>query len=498
MKTIGPYQVLQQLGSSAAGFTYRVFDTALRCELAVKELSSTNTTPSAKSKFCAKLAGCAALRHPNLANICDSGEADGAVYIATTFVEGINANHADARAFSLELKLRLVAQLAEGLAHAHGKGIAHGNLKPTNVLFAGGKDALVLDLGTGEWQALILASGERLPGLIPNYLSPEQILGQQFDGRSDIFSLAMVLYELIAGQHPFPVPASLIIREIIHAEPPALKSLNPEVPESLDQLIQNAMMKNPFQRLQTADEFAAGLYAIAQQIRLTAADQVPVCSEPESAPVAPPDVPAAMAPPATDVLDESPPVPAPPVPVPVSQPAPPPIAVQPPPPSPRIVAEPVEEPAAPKKPKVAAAAAGRSNRLRNSVIAITVAGLLAIAVVEVFFTRQNLRASPPKTQSREAITRPSEPEVARPVESQLPVTAPTPSPEVQPSPEAAKLPPHPEAVFRNQVRQLWEAGKYAQAMQVVNTLLAADPENVEGKIWKKRIRAAQVAEAEMK
>jgi eukaryotic-like serine/threonine-protein kinase len=491
MKTIGPYQVLQQLGSSAAGFTYRVFDTALRSELAVKELSSTNTTPSAKSKFCAKLAGCAALRHPNLANICDSGEADGAVYIATTFVEGINANHADARAFSLELKLRLVAQLAEGLAHAHGKGIAHGNLKPTNILFAGGKDALVLDMGTGDWQALILASGERLPGLIPNYLSPEQILGQQFDARSDIFSLAMVLYELIAGQHPFPVPASLIIREIIHAEPPSLRSLNPEVPESLDQLIQSAMMKNPFQRLQTADEFAAGLYAIAQQIRLMAAEQVPVCSEPVSAPVALGDVEVSVAPTAPEV---SPEVSVDPAPVPVPAVAVAPSPVPPPPP----IAEPPAQPAVPKKPKLAAAAAGKSNRLRNSVIAITVAGLFAIAVVEVFFTRQSLHASPPKTQSRETITRPSEPEVARPVENPAPAPRATPSPEVQPSPEAAKPAPHPEAVFRNQVRQLWEAGKYAQAMQVVNTLLAADPENVEGKNWKKKIHAAQVAEAEMK
>ncbi len=116
-----------------------------------------------------------------------------------------------------------MAQVCEGLAGAHAHGIAHGNLKPSNIFVVDGRDAVILDFGVGYLQTLLIAAGTRLEGLLPNYLAPEQILGDTFDARSDLFSLAMVLYEVLAGRYPFDAPAGVIPREIVHSEPRPLR-----------------------------------------------------------------------------------------------------------------------------------------------------------------------------------------------------------------------------------------------------------------------------------
>jgi len=230
MKTIGKYQILEEIGSSAAGKTYRVRDSLRKTELAVKVLDSSATlTTELREEFCGDLAACAELRHPHLAKTQDVGEVDAALYVATELIAGadLRTHFEEHRELPLIRKLELMAGGCEGIAAAHSKGITHGNIKPSNIIISAGGAAQILDFGTGRWLCLTLSAGARPEKLYPNYFAPEQILGQPFDARSDVFSIALVLYEWLTGKYPFQVAASLIPREIVHAEFEPLRKCAP-------------------------------------------------------------------------------------------------------------------------------------------------------------------------------------------------------------------------------------------------------------------------------
>ncbi len=269
MKSIGKYQVIEELGSSATGKTYRVRDAFRNREFAAKILETVpGLTAEAKEQFCGHLAACAELTHRQIAKINDLGEVEEGIFVATEWLSGT-----DLRQFMhenpdlpLDQKLGVVAQVAEGLAFAHSRGIAHGDLKPSNLFIDAARDVSILDFGIAKWLAALLAAGSRPEGLVANYLAPEQVLGKPFDARSDIFALGLILYEFASGKYPFSADPGLIPREIVHGEPEPLGKLDPQVPEELEQLVARALKKDPDQRMKTAEEFASGLYLAAQQI----------------------------------------------------------------------------------------------------------------------------------------------------------------------------------------------------------------------------------------
>ena len=278
MKTFGKYQLLEEIGSGPAGTTYRARDTFRDSELALKVLRS--APPTLKQQFCRELAACAELQHPHIARVHDLGEVDGAIYIATELLAGTDLRRClqEGAAWPLVQKLKFVAQICDGLAFAHRNRITHGNIKPSNIFITGNREARILDFGIARW--LSFATADAGPAPLPNYLSPEQILEQPFDGRSDLFSVAILLYEFVAGLYPFQVPDGLIPREIVHAEPQPLRKLDPQIPEGLERLLVRALEKDPQRRLQSADEFAVSLYAIARQLQ---AEQTIPVSEVSSA-----------------------------------------------------------------------------------------------------------------------------------------------------------------------------------------------------------------------
>jgi serine/threonine-protein kinase len=556
MKSIGKYQVIEQLGASAAGATYRVRDSFRNREFALKVLQTVpGLSAAAKEQFCAHLAACAELVHRHLVKVQDLGEVEEGVFVVSDWRSGVDLQRfmQENRDLPLGQKLALVAQVAEGLAFAHSREIPHGDLKPSNVFVDGARDITILDFGIAKWLAALLEAGSRPEGLTVSYLAPEQVLGQPFDARSDIFALGLMLYEFVAGKHPFSAAAGLIPREIVHSEAEPLRNLDPQIPAELDQLVQRALRKDPAQRLQTAEEFAAGLYLAAQELRRrssVAAPAAPPTSPPDTrqpveraAVQAPPPAPepvvqqpTAFAAP-TAVTPEAPqraaeqPVrerpqnavaspqpwtarsyaasapltkdaPAPQPPPPAAPPAlqaaqapvtPAPVYVE---PSNINPGAPVRRPPAKQTLKTMAPLKNRTITKRS--IAIVAGLVLAAIIVGSFVSRQGLRASqnrnavpavlaqprPLATPAHPAAAEPREPEVSKAGES---------GPDDVGNPEFSA-----RQTLRGPVRSLWESGRYAEAMALVNQVLANNPDNAEARAWKKKVRDAQEAEAALK
>ena len=571
MKSIGKYEVLDEIASGVTGTTYRVRESFQKRELILKLLCALPTLDEAShDAFCREMLLYSELTHRHLVKILDLGEVDGRIYIVTRLLSGAGlltyAN--ENRELPIAAKLGILAQAAEGLAFVHSRDIRHGAIKPGNIFVDASGDVTLLDLGIAKWESLILAAGARPEGLQPNYFAPEQILGQPCDSKSDLFSLALVSYEFLTGRYPFQVPASLIPREIVHSEPEPLRAVSPEMPEELEQLLIRGLKKKPEERLETAEEFAATLYVIAQHVRRPQATAVPeilpstavpaVSNPPVSEPPAPApqaeqsaktpkreDVQAAKpeAQPWTtrsyasnggSVGDSRPPVqtggPAPVATPPVAAtkagssnsaeipgisaqtPAPlsdAPAAPAPTPPLP-IASAPVAPPPArlkappPSPTRVVARRAPAPMPLKKRIIAIAAGAILAIYLMLSFISHQGLHASQTVSSKPAAPNgpassplKPDADHVAAP--EQTPPVLPDVHPEPIASPsEIAKSGPPPEQILRKQVKPLWEAGKYADAMALVDDLLVKNPASAEARAWKKRIRAAQQAEAAIK
>jgi eukaryotic-like serine/threonine-protein kinase len=550
MKSIGKYQVIEELGTSATGRTYRVRDAFRNREFAAKILQTVpGLSAEAKEQFCAHLTACAELAHRHIAKIHDMGEVEDGIFVATEWRSGTDLRRfmEENQDLALDQKLAVIAQVAEGLAFAHSRGIAHGDLKPSNIFVDGARDVSILDFGIAKWLAALLDAGSRPEGLVAKYLAPEQVLGQAFDARSDIFALGLMLYEFASRKYPFSADPGLIPREIVHSEPTPLHTLDAQIPEELGHLVARALHKDPAQRLQTAEEFASGLYLAAQQLRRVALAH---------APAGPPSNPPSVEPMFLDQLPPamtSLPVTPKPTPAPVLEAAPP-FVEQTPPPAPKVRERPQDAESAPQpwsarsyaaggarppspsslnhpKPPAAPAAAAwqppepppfeapksflkppvplptiepaavppRVSKTTKRMLTAVLGLIIAAGIIGSLVSRQNLRASQGKSH---VVASPAG--VPAPVEQ--PSITPTPAaPEARTPKREEPLPDdvvNPEVsakqVLNGPVRTLWESGRYAQALALVNQVLADDATNEDARSWKKKIREAQAAEAALK
>jgi serine/threonine protein kinase len=552
MKSIGKYQVIEQLGTSAAGTSYRVRDSFRNREFALKVLQTVpGLTSAAKEQFCGHLGSCAELVHRHVVKVLDLGEVEEGLFVVSEWRTGMDLERfmRENRDLPLGQKLALVAQVAEGLAFAHSREIAHGDLKPSNVFVDGARDVTILDFGIAKWLAALLEAGSRPEGLVVNYLAPEQVLGSPFDARSDIFALGLMLYEFVSGKYPFSAAAGLIPREIVHSEAEPLRNLDPQIPEELDQLVQRALRKDPAERLQTAEEFAAGLYLAAQELRRRASaappatppdirqpvervaaetpapapepivQQATAFTTPASAPQEPPqpeaerkvrerpqDAAASPQPwtarsyanaPLTKEMpafQRQPPAEPPDNPAPLAATIPEqaaPVQAAP-------AAPPVRRPQAKQPLKPATAPPPTSSKFTKRALTAVVGLILAAGIVGSYVSHQGLRASQNKSPAAAVVARP--PAVATPANSQ-PVVPQEPAdskagesgPDDIGNPEFSA-----KQTLHGPVRSLWESGRYAEASALVNEVLADNPNNAEARVWKKKIHDAQEAEAALK
>jgi len=251
------YVVERRLGAGGMGQVYLADDTTLKRQVAIKRAASGSQSDTAdRKRFLKEAQRASALNHPNIGSMFDVVEHNGELWLVMEYIDGETLRHRLHRPVSIEEFFTMAAQCCEGLAAAHEKGIIHGDIKPENIMITAGNRVKILDFGVARraWGSNpedVTRSMETMAtsGGTPAYMAPEVLLQKHDDGRSDIFSIGVVFYEMLGGEQPFRTASiATTIARIIHEEPPPLKN----VPPALAAVVSRAMAKNPDARYPTA------------------------------------------------------------------------------------------------------------------------------------------------------------------------------------------------------------------------------------------------------
>src|SRR5207245_1139350 len=261
------YTIERELGRGGMATVYLARDLKHGRLVAVKVLRPELAAALGPDRFLREIEIAARLTHPHILPLYESGEADGVLYYVMPYVEGESLRDRLDRERQLPLddSLRIAGEVASALAYAHGHDGVHRDIKPENILLAGG-GAFVADFGIAR--AITAAAGERLTATgiavgTPAYMSPEQAAGDRaLDGRTDVYSLGCVLYEMLAGQAPFTGPSTVtIVHQHLTAPPPSVTRIRPAVPATVARVIERALAKAPADRFASAHQFAEALAA---------------------------------------------------------------------------------------------------------------------------------------------------------------------------------------------------------------------------------------------
>ena len=252
------------------GTVYRARDTMLDREVALKTIrTGPEVDPEIRERFYREARACARLVHPNIITVHDLGELDNTAFIAMELLVGRDFRQviSDKRRIPISTKIAMTLDLLSALGHAHSHGIVHRDIKPSNLFLVTNGVVKVLDFGIARLPSSRLTVAGRVLGT-PNYMAPEQILAKPSDARADLFSAAVVLFELLVYVHPFQ--HALIPRRIIEGEPDSLFDHDSNTPVVLERVVARGLAKDPAQRYQTAEEFAGDLKAVLDAVRLDA------------------------------------------------------------------------------------------------------------------------------------------------------------------------------------------------------------------------------------
>jgi len=267
MEQIGRYRIDGVLGAGAMGTVYKAFDPRIERVVALKtirgDLLASKLGEEVRTRFRTEARAAGRLAHPHIVTVYDFEENEGGAFIAMEFVQGRGLDTMVGRDAPLPPRtdlMRWMGQLLDALDYAHSQGIAHRDIKPANLLITAGGDLKVADFGIAKIFSAQAAQSEYLAGT-PEYMSPEQFLGQPIDGRSDLFSTGVVLYQLLTGAKPFTGSMATVMRKILYENPEPPSAVAGGAPASYDAVIRTAMHKDPAARYQRARDFAAALAA---------------------------------------------------------------------------------------------------------------------------------------------------------------------------------------------------------------------------------------------
>ncbi len=261
-ENLGRYKIIEELGRGAMGRVFLAHDPQIDRQVAIKTVQIFGALPAsdraeARSRFIREARAAGRLNHPSLVTIYDVDESEGLLYIVMEYVEGRTLDEFTSPGELLPpaLVVALAAEAAEGFDYLHDGGIVHRDVKPANLIRVGDRRIKIADFGLALPSEAELSQDDALRGT-PSYMSPEQIRGETLDGRSDLFSLGCVLFELLGGQKPFPGDSvASVIYRIVNEDPVEL----PGHPETLAAFLRKALSKSTSERFQTGKEFAAAI-----------------------------------------------------------------------------------------------------------------------------------------------------------------------------------------------------------------------------------------------
>jgi hypothetical protein len=263
----GRYEIVGELGRGAMGVVYKAMDPVIGRTVAVKtiRLSEEGTglsRPELLTRFQTEARAAGLLTHPNIVVVFDAGEEDGLYYITMELVEGksLQAMLDGGHAFPLPRTLRIMEQTCSALQFAHERNVIHRDIKPANLMLTPDDTVKVTDFGTAKiLQFGTVQQTAHVMGT-PSYMSPEQVKGRAVDGRSDIFSLGVMLYEMVTGEKPFPGQnITTVIYKIVNEEPVPPRQINPSIHPGISAVVMRALAKEPDQRYQNCREMLEDL-----------------------------------------------------------------------------------------------------------------------------------------------------------------------------------------------------------------------------------------------
>ena len=271
-RTVGQYDVVERVGGGGMGIVYKALDRRLGRTVALKFLQPRlNEDDSAAERFRLEARAIAALEHPNICTIHEIGETDdGQLYLAMPLYEGETVQQRIRHGpLPIGDAVSIAVQVARALAKAHARGIIHRDIKPSNILITNDGVVKLLDFGIAKLVDVTLTGGAGPLGTIA-YMSPEQARGEPIDHRTDLWSLGVVLYEMLAGQRPFAGETALALaRALEFSSPPPVAAARPDVPAALAQVVATALAVRPSDRYQSAQAFESALLGLGLATHVT-------------------------------------------------------------------------------------------------------------------------------------------------------------------------------------------------------------------------------------
>lgn len=269
---LGRYEVIGELGQGAMGIVYKAKDPLIDRIVAIKTINlglALDEKEEYEGRFYQEAKAAGRLSHPNIVTIYDVGKNGDVAYIAMEFLEGRELRDImnDDGLLSVDQVLDIVAQVAQGLSYAHEHEIVHRDIKPSNVMVVRDGHVKITDFGIARMASSAVQTQTGMVLGSPKYMSPEQVMGRAIDQRSDIFSLGVMLYEMLTGQAPFNGDnVNAIMYQTLNAIPVTPNSLNPEVPEMINFIVAKALAKKVEDRYQSAKDFAVDLRACRETL----------------------------------------------------------------------------------------------------------------------------------------------------------------------------------------------------------------------------------------
>jgi eukaryotic-like serine/threonine-protein kinase len=262
-ETIGRYTVIRELGRGAMGVVFEASDPNLGRTVALKTVhaNAIETDPEAAARrFKNEARAAGSLSHPNIVTVFDAGEQDGLLFIAMELLAGetLDAHLSQHRTVPLQRAIDITRQICDALDYANAKGIVHRDIKPANIILLPNGTVKITDFGLARTAEAITMTGQVMG--TPHYMSPEQVRGRPVDGRSDLFSVGVMLYEMVTGERPFEGQSiTTIMYKIVHETPTSPRALDASIPAGLSAVIERSMAKTPEERFQTGSELIEAL-----------------------------------------------------------------------------------------------------------------------------------------------------------------------------------------------------------------------------------------------